>query len=89
MLSFIFNSLNQTTTPSVMIRLNLWFFLNVQVFKNKFSSIITYFLENMSSLKFKKIKIYYYVYNFENFYFIFFKLLLILIILVFSLILFF
>lgn len=67
MLKFIFNSLNNTLTPSILIKINLFFFLNIQIFKNKFNSNILYFIENMSNLKFKKIKIFWNLSNFESF----------------------
>jgi hypothetical protein len=72
MLKFIFNSLNNTLTPSILVKINLFFFLNIQIFKNKFNSNILYFIENMSNLKFKKIKIFWNFSSFEifNFYFI-------------------
>jgi hypothetical protein len=71
MLKFIFNSLNNTLTPSILVKINLFFFLNIQIFKNKFNSNILYFIENMSNLKFKKIKIFWNFSSFEifNFYF--------------------
>ena len=72
MLKFIFNSLNNTLTPSILSKINLFFFLNVQIFRNKFESNILYFIENMSNLKFKKIKIFYTLTNFEIFNFFFF-----------------
>ena len=58
MLKFIFNSLSNTLTPSILLKINLFFFLNIQIFKNKFNSNIVYFIDHMSNLKFKKIKIF-------------------------------
>ena len=67
MLKFIFNSLNNTLTPSILIKINLFFFLNSQIFKNKLNSNILYFIDSMSNLKFKNIKIFSKFENFENF----------------------
>lgn len=81
MFSYLFKSLNIVDLPFIYAKANLWFFLNVQVFKNKFSNHIMFLVEQMSSLKFKTIKVFYFKTNFENFYYMFFKYILILLIL--------
>ena len=85
MLKFIFNSLNNTLTPSILSKVNLFFFLNIQIFRNKFDTNILYFIHNMSNLKFKKIKIFSSQSNFEAFNYYFFKKVVIIFLVVFFL----
>jgi hypothetical protein len=48
---------NPTDTPNIESKLNVWFFLNIRVFKLKLSKYIYYFILNLKNLKIKKIKI--------------------------------
>ena len=74
MFNFLMKNFSTIHTPSIFIKINVWFFLNVQLFKNRFNNYIIYFIEYMSNLNFKSIKIYYEKNNFEVFflYFIFY-----------------
>jgi len=71
--NFIYYNTNTVSKPSILFKVNLWFFVNVQYFKNKFSNSIVFFIENMSNLKIKSIKIYFEISDFEMFYFSFLK----------------
>ena len=67
---------NVTDTPYVISKLNLWFYINIRVFKIKLYTYIAYFIVGLNNLKFKKIQIYYNLYDFEFFFFKFIKFLL-------------
>ena len=69
MFNFVFHNLNTVCKPSLLAKINLWFFVDAQVFKNKFNNHIMYFIENMSNLKVKTIKVYFHFSEFEAFYF--------------------
>ena len=73
MFSYLFKNLNILDLPFIYAKINLWFFLNVHVFKHKFSNHIMYFIEHMSSLKFKTLKVFYTKNNYELFYFYFLR----------------
>ena len=59
---------NVTDTPYILSKLNLWFYINIRIFKIKLYTYITYFIVGLNNLKFKKIKIYYNFYDFEYFF---------------------
>jgi len=79
MFSYLFKNLNIVDLPFIYAKVNLFFFLNVQVFKNKFSNHIMFFIENLSALKFKTLKVFYLKKSFESFFFIYLKYILLLI----------
>ncbi len=78
MFNFLMKNFSTIHTPSILVKINVWFFLNTQIFKNRFNNYIIYFIEHMSNLNFKIIKVYYEKNNFELFfsyflsYFVFF-----------------
>lgn len=74
---------NVTDTPYILSKINLWFYINIRIFKIKLYNYITYFIVGLNNLKFKKIKIYYDFYNFEFFFFKFSKFLFLFILLLF------
>jgi len=61
----------------------MFFFLNIRIFKIKLSNYISFAINSLNTLKYKNIKIYYNLFNFEYFYlkfitfFIFFYLIVI------------
>lgn len=74
---------NVTDTPQIISKINLWFYINIRVFKIKLYNYITYFIVSLNNLKFKKIKIYYNFYNFEFLFFKFSKFLVIIVLFLF------
>jgi hypothetical protein len=80
MFNFIYSNLNSVNKPSLISKVNIWFFLNNIFLKNKYSNNIIYFLEHMSNLKFKSIKVYWDLSNFEVFFSFFIKYVLLILI---------
>lgn len=68
MFNFIYTNLNSVNKPSLLSKINLWFFANNIFLKNKYSNNIIYFIEHMSNLKLKAIKVYWDLSNFELFF---------------------
>ena len=60
---------NTTDTPSIQSTLNMFFYINVRVFKIKLNNYINFAITSLSSLKFKQIKIYYNLFNFKFLYY--------------------
>lgn len=59
---------NVTDTPSILMKLNIWSYINIRFFKFKFSRILTYFTLGLKSLKLNEIRVIYKDWIFENFY---------------------
>ena len=59
---------NTTDTPYIQSKINFFFYINIRVFKIKLNNYITVAITNLNSLKYKHIKIYYNLYNFEYLY---------------------
>jgi hypothetical protein len=78
MFSYIFKNLNILDLPFVYAKINLFFFLHTQVFKNKFSNQIMYFIEHMASLRFKKVQVFFAKKDYELFYIYFVRHILVL-----------
>jgi len=74
---------NVTDTPYILSKINLFFYINIRIFKIKLYNYITYFIVGLNNLKFKNIKIYYNFYNFEFLYFKFSKFLIVFVIFLF------
>jgi hypothetical protein len=74
---------NTTDTPYIQSKLNMFFYINVRIFKIKLNSYISLAITSLNSLKYKQLKVYYNILNFEYFYikfvsfFIFFYILII------------
>ena len=60
---------NTTDTPAIQAKLNMFFYVNIRVFKIKLNNYINLAITSLSSLKYKQIKIYYNLFNFEYLYF--------------------
>lgn len=59
---------NTTDTPYIQSKLNMFFYINIRIFKIKLNSYITLAITSLNSLKYKQIKIYYNLFSFEYFY---------------------
>lgn len=59
---------NTTDTPYIQSKLNMFFFINIRIFKIKLNSYISLAITSLNSLKYKQIKIYYNLFDFEYFY---------------------
>lgn len=59
---------NNCDTPSIISKINIWFFINIRIFKLKASNILSYFILSLNNLKIKKLNIYYKNLTFENIY---------------------
>ncbi len=51
--NIILKFLNYLNLPGVLIRLNLWSYLNINLFSFKSSTFLYYFLTNLNSLRLK------------------------------------
>jgi len=60
---------NNTDTPFIQSKLNMFLYINIRVFKIKLNSYISFAITNLSSLKYKQIKVYYNILSFEFLYF--------------------
>ncbi len=60
---------NTTDTPAIQSKLNMFFYVNIRVFKIKLNNYINLAITSLNSLKYKQIKIYYNLFNFEYLYF--------------------
>lgn len=56
---------NNIDTPSITAKVNIWFFINIRVFKLKVNNILNFFILSLNNLKLKKLNIYYKNLNFE------------------------
>ncbi len=66
----IFSYWNNTTdTPAIQSRLNIFFYINIRIFKIKLNNYISYAINSLSTLKYKQIKIFYNIFNFEFLYY--------------------
>ena len=50
---------NNTDTPSLVSKVNIWVFTNIRIFKLRSSAVISYLILGLDNLKVKRIKIYY------------------------------
>jgi hypothetical protein len=50
---------NPTDTPNILSKLNIWFYINIRLFKLKISSVLYYFILNLNKLNLKNIKVMY------------------------------
>lgn len=71
---------NNVDTPSVIIKYNLWFFINIKIFKFKIYKNIFFFFKGLNSLKIRKLNFFFKKLLFENYYYSCFKYFLIFII---------
>ena len=60
---------NITDSPFIQSKLNMFFYINMRIFKIKLNNYITFAITSLNSLKYKQIKIYYNLFNFEYLYF--------------------
>ena len=60
---------NITDSPFIQSKLNMFFYINMRIFKIKLNNYITFAITNLNSLKYKQIKIYYNLFSFEYLYF--------------------
>lgn len=72
----MFNSIysyfsNLVDTSSNNFKINIFFFINIRLFKLKLNNSIVFMLNSLNSLNFKKIKVFYNFNNFTYFYSIF------------------
>ena len=58
---------NTTDTPSIQAKLNIFFYVNIRIFKIKLNNYINLAITSLNSLKYKQLKIYYNFFNFEFF----------------------
>jgi len=56
---------NPTDTPNILSKLNVWFYINIQIFKLKVSNILFYFTLTLNNLNLKQIKIFYKSFTYE------------------------
>ncbi len=68
-------------SPSILNRINIFFFISIRIFKIKLYNYISFLISNLNSFKFKKISIFFGYFNFEKLYIIFLQYSLLLIIL--------
>lgn len=61
-------------SPSILAKLNFWLYINIRIFKVKLSNYITYMISSLNNMKFKDIKIYYNIYDFEFIFYKFFQM---------------
>ena len=50
---------NTTDTPSIQAKLNMFFYINIRIFKIKLNNYINFAITSLNTLKYKQIKIYY------------------------------
>ena len=60
---------NITDSPFIQSKLNMFFYINMRIFKIKLNNYITFAITSLNSLKYKQIKIYYNLFSFEYLYF--------------------
>jgi hypothetical protein len=60
---------NTTDTPYIQSKLNMFFYINIRIFKIKLNNYISFAITSLNSLKYKQIKIYYNILSFEFLYF--------------------
>ena len=60
---------NITDTPSLQSKVNMYFFINIRIFKIKLNSYISLAILSLNTLKYKNIKIFYNMFCFEFFYY--------------------
>ena len=60
---------NTTDTPYIQSKINMFFYINIRIFKIKLNNYISFAITSLNSLKYKQIKIYYNLFNFEYLYF--------------------
>ena len=72
---------NNIETPNIISKLNMWFYINLRIFKIKLNTYIIYHINILNNLKQKTIKIYYNYLNFEYFYYSFIKYIILILIL--------
>ena len=60
---------NNNDTPSVIFKINLWSYINVRLFKLKYSQTLNYFIFLLENLQQKIIKIFHKSFYFENFFY--------------------
>lgn len=70
-----------TDLNSIKIKLNVWYFTNIKYFFLKNNIYIQYYINFLSNVKYKKIQILKYTFDFSEFYFIFLKFFVIIILL--------
>jgi len=59
---------NTTDTPSIQAKLNMFLYINIRIFKIKLNNYINFAITSLNTLKYKQIKIYYNLLNFEYLY---------------------
>jgi len=59
---------NTTDTPYVQSKLNMFFFINIRIFKIKLNNYISFAITSLTSIRYKQIKIYYNLLSFEYLY---------------------
>lgn len=60
---------NTTDTPSIQSKLNMFFYINIRIFKIKLNNYILFAINGLNTLKYKQIKIFYNLFNFEFLYY--------------------
>jgi hypothetical protein len=60
---------NVTDTPFLQSKVNMYFFINMRIFKIKLGNYISLAISSLNSLKYKNIKIFYNIFCFEYFYY--------------------
>lgn len=58
-----------TDTPFIQSKVNMYFFINIRIFKIKLGNYISLAVSSLNSLKYKNIKIFYNLFCFEYFYY--------------------
>ena len=59
---------NITDSPFTQSKINMFFYINIRVFKIKLNNYISFAITNLNSIKYKQIKIYYNLFSFEFLY---------------------
>lgn len=60
---------NTTDTPSIQSKLNIFFYINIRIFKIKLNNYILFAINGLNTLKYKQIKIFYNLFSFEFLYY--------------------
>lgn len=69
---------NLTDTPAILSRINIFFYINIRIFKIKLNTYISYIIVALNGFKIKNIKTFFNILDFEYIYFKFFTFFLIL-----------
>ena len=59
---------NITDTPFLQSKFNMFFFVNIRIFKIKLNNYISFAITNINTLKYKQIKVFYSLISFELLY---------------------